>query len=539
MSKPTSAVVGTPSELGSPMASAAQSVPSVALDDIPIYDDELDRPHEECGIFGIYAPGRDVARLTFFGLYALQHRGQESAGIVVSDGVGVSSHKGMGLVSQVFTEENLRPLQGHLAIGHTRYSTTGGAHLRNAQPYLIETIHGPLGLSHNGNLTNALQLRHKLLERGVGLSSTSDSEVIVQILASPPENWSSGSLPTSFTNGTNGNGDHPDYWLARIRALMQVAEGAYSLSILTRDAVYAVKDPRGLRPLCIGELDGGYVVASESCALATIGATFIRAVEPGEIVRIDADGIHSFNGHPPMQRSLCSFEYVYFARPDSVFEGQTVHEVRQRMGRQLAREAHVDADVVVPVPDSSIPAAIGYSLESGIPFSEGLIKNRYIGRTFIQPDNQLRQLGISLKFNPLVPNLEGKRVILVDDSIVRGNTSRPLVNLLRNAGAKEVHLRVSSPPVRHPCFMGVDMATYKELIAHKMDIDGICQHVGADSLGYLSLPGMLSSIREGMPEIRREQSGHCTACFSGDYPIPIPDWLFEEDRSKLLFEVKA
>ncbi|MDZ4767537.1 MAG: amidophosphoribosyltransferase [Chloroflexota bacterium] len=502
---------------------------------IPVYDDELDRPHEECGVFGIYAPGRDVARLTFFGLYALQHRGQESAGITVSDGIGVASHKGMGLVAQVFDEDNMRPLKGHLGIGHTRYSTTGGVHVRNAQPYVIETFYGPLGISHNGNLTNALELRQRLLERGVGLSSTSDTEVIVQILAAPSEIWAT--LPTApiLANGDS----QPDQWLMRIRALMQVAEGAYSLAILTRDALYAVKDPRGLRPLCIGTLEGGgYVVASESCALATIGATYLRSLEPGEIVRIDATGMHSFYGKTAEKRSLCSFEYVYFARPDSIFEGQTVHEVRQRMGRQLARETPVDADVVVPVPDSSIPAAIGYSLESGIPFTEGLIKNRYIGRTFIQPDDQLRQLGISLKFNPLVPNLEGKRVVLVDDSIVRGNTSRPLVNLLRNAGAKEVHLRVSSPPVKHPCFMGVDMATYKELIAHRMDIEAIREHIGADSLAYLTLPGMLSAIREGIPASLLARSGHCTACFSGEYPLPIPPWLFEEDRSKLLFEVR-
>jgi amidophosphoribosyltransferase len=492
---------------------------------IPVYDDELDRPHEECGVFGIYAPGRDVARLTFFGLYALQHRGQESAGISVTDGIGMASHKGMGLVAQVFDEDALRPLKGHAAIGHTRYSTTGGVHVRNAQPYVIETIYGGLGVAHNGNLTNALDLRRRLLERGVGLSSTSD----------PGEVWGGLSADLAPLNGDSA----PDQWLARIRALMQVAEGAYSLAILTRDALYAVKDPRGLRPLCIGSLDGGgYVVASESCALATIGAQYIRSLEPGEIVRIDARGLHTFMGGQPARRSLCSFEYVYFARPDSVFEGQTVHEVRQRMGMQLARETPVEADVVVPVPDSSIPAAIGYSRESGIPFTEGLTKNRYIGRTFIQPDDQLRQLGIALKFNPLVPNLAGKRVVLVDDSIVRGNTSRPLVNLLRDAGAKEVHLRVSSPPVRHPCFMGVDMATYRELIAHRLDIEGIRAHVGADSLAYLTLPGMLSAIQEGIPARFEGKSGHCTACFSGEYPVPIPSWLFEEDRSKMLFEVR-
>ena len=488
---------------------------------------ELDRPHEECGVIGIYAPGRDVARLTFFGLYALQHRGQEGAGIVTSDGRSAYIHKGMGLVSQVFTEEDLRPLQGHFAIGHNRYSTTGSVHLRNTQPYLIETIYGPLGLSHNGNLINAAELRHRLLERGVGLSSSTDSEVITQMLAAPPEVWSDNKLHL------DGNG--PDRWEGRIRAFMEVAEGAYSLTILTRDAVYAVRDPLGLRPLCLGQFDsGGYVVASESCAIVTIGAHYIREIEPGEIVRLNADGMTSLAGPVPTKRALCSFEYVYFARPDSVLEGQVIHDVRQRMGRELAREAPVDADVVVPVPDSAVPAAIGYSLESGLPYGEGLIKNRYIGRTFIQPDDQLRQVGIHLKYNPLPPNLEGKRVVLIDDSIVRGNTAGPLVQLLRSAGATEIHLRVSSPPVRHPCFMGVDMATYKELIAHRLDIQEICNYIGADSLDYLSLPGMLQAIRETQDI---ESADHCTACFSGNYPINVPKWLFSEDRSKMVFEV--
>ncbi len=491
----------------------------------PTAPDE-DRPREACGVIGIYAPGRDVARLTFFGLYALQHRGQESAGIVTSDGHTAYIHKGMGLVSQVFTEEDLRPLQGHLAIGHNRYSTTGSSHVRNAQPYLIETIYGPLGVAHNGNLTNAAELRYRLLQRGVGLSSTTDSEVITQILAAPPEVWADHKLHL--------NGSGLDQWEGRIRAFMQVAEGAYSLTLLTRDAVYAVRDPLGLRPLCLGELETGrYVVASESCALMTIGARYLREVNPGEIVRLNGNGLISIAGHEPIRRSLCSFEYVYFARPDSVMEGQTIHEVRQRMGRELAREAPADADVVVPVPDSAIPAAIGYSQEIGLPFCEGLIKNRYIGRTFIQPDDQLRQVGIHLKYNPLSPNLEGKRVILIDDSIVRGNTAGPLVQLLRSAGAVEVHVRVSSPPVRHPCFMGVDMATYRELIAHRLNVKEICDHIGADTLDYLSLPGMLQAIRETL----NVEGGHCTACFSGNYPVRVPNWLFSEDRSKLVFEV--
>ncbi len=477
-----------------------------------------DRPREACGVFGIYAPGRDVARLTFFGLYALQHRGQEGAGIATSDGAAARLHKGMGLVAQVFNEDNLRPLTGHLAIGHNRYSTTGSSHLRNAQPYLIETIYGPLGVAHNGNLTNALELRQALLEHGVGLSSTSDSEVITQMLAAPPEAW----------DGESGE----DRWEGRIRNFMQKAEGAYSLTILTRHAVYAVRDPHGLRPLCLGELEGGHVIASESCALYTIGARYVRDVEPGEIVRLDERGVTSAVGPRAAARALCIFEYVYFARPDSLMEGKLIHEIRQRMGQQLAQEAPADADIVVPVPDSSTPAAIGYSQESGLPFTEGLIKNRYIGRTFIQPDDQLRRVGVQLKYNPLTSNLQGKRVVLVDDSIVRGNTAGPLVQLLRDGGAAEVHVRVSSAPVRHPCFMGVDMATYRELIAHNQDIEGIRQRIGADSLGYLSLDGMQKALQDAIGS----QTGHCAACFSGNYPIRIPEWLFEEDREKLIFE---
>jgi len=381
-----------------------------------------------------------------------------------------------------------------------------------------------LGVAHNGNLTNALHLRYQLLERGVGLSSTSDSEVVTQILAAPPEVWG---------NELYVNGSEPDRWEARIRAFMQIAEGAYSLTLLTRDAVYAVRDPHGLRPLCLGQLgDGGYVVASESSALLTIGAHYLREVEPGEIIRLDKDGLKASVGREPAQKALCSFEYVYFARPDSMLEGQSVHNVRQRMGYYLAREAPAEADIVVPVPDSAIPAAIGYSLESGLPFTEGLIKNRYIGRTFIQPDEGLRKLGVHLKYNALTANLQGKRVVLVDDSIVRGNTAGPLVQLLRDGGAAEVHVRVSSPPVRHPCFMGVDMATYKELIAHQLDIEGICQRIGADSLAYLSLEGMSNAINDALGK----QVGHCAACFSGNYPVRIPEWLFQEDRDKLIFE---
>ena len=486
-----------------------------------LFDDDLDRPREACGVFGIYAPGMDVARQTFFALYALQHRGQESAGIASCDGRSAYAHKGMGLVSQIFTEERLKPLKGHLAVGHNRYSTTGSSHLRNAQPYLIESIYGPLGVGHNGNLTNAGKLRRALLEKGVGLSSSSDSEVIIQMLAAPPVS------PASLK---------PD-WEARIKAFMAEAEGAYSLVILTRDAIYACRDPLGLRPLCLGEVtakDGtrGHVVASESCALGTIGAEYLREVEPGEIVRLDAKGVATLRGAAARRSALCVFEYVYFARPDTLLEGQGVHGIRQKLGALLAKESPVEADLVIGVPDSATPAAIGFAQASGIPYSEGLTKNRYIGRTFIQPDDQLRKAGIHLKFNPLAANLKGKRVVLIDDSIVRGNTVGPIVRLLREGGAREVHVRVSSPPVRHPCFMGIDMAGHDQLIAHHMSVEQIRQHIGADSIAYLSHEGMMAAVGEGTA---KRDCGHCSACFTGNYPLAI-DATSMNEAEKLSFE---
>ena len=469
-----------------------------------------DNPKEACGVFGIYARGEDVARTTFFALYALQHRGQESAGIATWDGREPHIHRGMGLVTQVFHEDNLKPLKGHLAIGHTRYSTTGASHLGNAQPYLLESMHGPLGIGHNGNLTNAAALRQRLLERGVGLVSSSDSELIIQMLAAQPP---------------GGDVGGPD-WPARIRAFMREAEGAYSLVILTREALYAVRDPLGLRPLCLGRLEGsgggrgGFVVASETCALGTVGAEYVREVAPGEVLRIDDEGVRSWRWDGPERASaLCVFEYVYFARPDSTLEEQSIHRVRQRLGEALAREAPVEADVVVGVPDSATPAAIGYAIEAGLPYTEGLTKNRYIGRTFIQPDDRLRRHNVQLKYNPLRANLEGRRVVMIDDSIVRGNTVGPLVQLLRKGGAAEVHVRVSSPPVRHPCFMGIDMATYDQLIAHRMSVEETCAHVGADSLAYLSVEGMMQAVRAGLGE--DAPGGHCDACFSGRYPIEV------------------
>ncbi len=461
-------------------------------------------------MFGIYTnEAVEAARLTFFALHALQHRGQESAGIATSDGTMAHVYKAMGLVSQVFNEENLSTLPGHLAIGHNRYSTTGSSHLRNAQPLLIETLLGPLGLAHNGNLINAPQLRRDLLQRGVGLSTSSDSEVIVQILA-----------------GGHGN------WKTRLRMLMAQAEGAFALTILTRDAVYGLRDPWGFRPLCIGKLgEHGYVLASESCALTTIGAKLVREVLPGEIVCLDKNGIHSEQGATPQQFSLCTFEHIYFARPDSMFQNKVIHLIRQQLGRALATEAPTEADLVVAVPDSGTPAAIGYAQASGIPFSEGFIKNRYIGRTFIQPHNTSRRNSVTMKFNPLPGNLDGKRVVMVDDSIVRGNTAGPLVQLLRDGGATEVHVRVSSPPIKHPCFMGVDMATYNELIAHKLEVSEICQRIGANSLAYLSIDGMMRAV--GATNADGTPNGYCNACFTGDYPISLQE---QENGDKFSLE---
>ena len=466
------------------------------------------RPHrvkarESCGVCGIYAPGSDVARLAFFALYALQHRGQESAGICTSERGIAHIHKGMGLVSQVFNEDNLRVLRGELAIGHNRYSTTGSSvRLTNAQPYLIDTALGPLGIAHNGNLTNTPTLREDLLQYGVGLSSSSDSEVITQMLA-----------------GAEGSS-----WDARIEGFMGRAKGAYSLTLMARHAVYGVRDPWGFRPLCLGRIEGGgWVIASESCALGTLDAEFIREIQPGEIVRLDAGGVTSWQTEPAPLSAMCIFEYVYFARPDSILEGRSVHEVRRAMGARLAEEHPVDADMVIGVPDSATAHAIGYANAAHIPYGEGLIKNRYIGRTFIQPDERLRRRKVALKYNPLV-DMAGKRIVLVDDSIVRGTTSGPIVALLRQAGAKEVHMRVASPPIRYPCFMGVDMASQDELIAARLTPDEIAAHINVDTLGYLSLAG-LRSVVPG------EKRAHCQACFNGKYPVPV-----EMDLSKAAFE---
>ncbi|MCL6650219.1 MAG: amidophosphoribosyltransferase [Chloroflexi bacterium] len=466
----------------------------------------MDHPHEACAVFGIFAPGEDVARLTFFALYALQHRGQESAGIAVVDQAGeVQRHVGMGLVSQVFSEDHLARLQGNLAIGHNRYSTTGSSRYANAQPLVVSSSLGPLALAHNGNVINAQPLREELAEQGIAFQTSTDSEVIAHLIALAP--------------GPS--------WPVKIRRAMARLQGAYSLTLLTRDAVYAVRDPLGVRPLCLGQLGEGWVVASESCALDHLGATFLREVFPGEIVRLDRQGVTSFLGRLDARMAFCIFEFIYFARPDSVIDGRLLYLAREAMGAELAAEHPVEADLVMAVPDSATAAGIGYARASGIPFREGLLKNRYVGRTFIQPDQRIRDAGVRLKFNPLPHVLAGKRVVVVDDSIVRGTTTPHVVALLRRAGATEVHLRVCAPPVKHPCFFGVDLATRDQLIAAHKSVEEIRQWIGADSLGYLSIEGLHRAV--GLPAER-----FCTACFTGNYPIPV-----QLEMDKLALEPRA
>ena len=468
----------------------------------------VDRPREACGIVGIFAPNEDVARMAFFGLFALQHRGQEAAGIAVSDGKVMRLHKDVGLVSQVFREQHLAELRGHYAIGHTRYSTTGSPSIRNAQPFMIETIHGPVALAHNGNLVNAAELRAELLAAGIGLSSSSDSEVMTMMLA------------------RNGG----KTWVERIQHAMQRWQGAYSVVILTRDRVYAARDPWGFRPLSVGLLpSGGHAAASETGALRTLGCKAIREVRPGEIVTLSDTALTVTQALPPAKPlARCVFEMIYFSRPDAVWDGKSIHQVRQRLGHELARECPTEADVVVPVPDSAIPAAIGYSMESGIPYNDGFIKNRYVGRTFIEPTDSLRKRGVALKLNVINENILGKRVILIDDSIVRGNTTGQIVRLLYEAGAEEVHVRITCPPIAHPCFMGVDMGTYDELIAHQRSIEEIRQHIGAHSLYYLSLEGMRRAIGY--------QDGYCEACFTGEYPLPVNWQMVKTGFEKVIGE---
>lgn len=472
----------------------------------------LDKPEEACGVFGIYAPEEDVAKLTYFGLYALQHRGQESAGIATFDGKQVHLHKEMGLVSQVFNESILQHLVGQLAVGHTRYSTTGSSRVVNAQPAVVETRLGSLALAHNGNLVNTAELREELLGRDCNLITTTDSEMIAHAIAeeiNEGKDWLEGS----------------------IRAFHKCL-GAFSLAIATPDGVMGVRDPNGIRPLVIGTLGSNpvrYVLASETCGLDIIGAEYLRDVEPGELVWITEEGLASFHWTQKPQRKLCIFEMIYFARPDSIMEGESLYTYRLRLGRRLAEEALVDADMVMGVPDSGIPAAIGFSQVSGIPYAEGLIKNRYVGRTFIQPTQKMREAGIRMKLNPLKDVLAGKRVVIVDDSIVRGTTSRKLVKALRDAGATEVHMRISSPPVTHPCFYGIDTDSQDQLIAATKSVEEIAAQIGVDSLAYLSRDGMLKATGE-------DPNSFCSACFTGDYPIPVPELV---KRSKLMLEKVA
>ena len=453
-----------------------------------------DRFHDECGLFGVWNHP-EAGNVTYLGLYALQHRGQESAGIAASDGVTVHTEKAMGWVADVFGRDRLRRLPGHRAIGHVRYSTAGSSNLKNAQPIMATTARGPIAIAHNGNLTNADALRRKMERDGAIFQSSSDTEVILHLLARAP----AGSLEEQITH-----------------ALAQVT-GAYSLLILTLDALYAIRDPYGFRPLTLGRLRDAHIVASETCALDLMEASFERDVEPGELVVISDAGLRSVRPFPPAERLHCVFEYVYFARPDSILWGRNVHTVRKAMGRQLAREYPVAADVVIPVPDSGTSAALGYSEESGTPYELGLIRNHYVGRTFIEPKQGIRHFGVKIKLNPVRDMLEGRRVVVVDDSIVRGTTSRKIVKMIRSAGAREVHMRISSPPIQWPCYYGIDTPTRKELIASSHTVEEICRYLAADSLGYLSLDGMLKATG-GDP------AHFCNACFTGGYRVGIePD----------------
>ncbi|MEA5498144.1 amidophosphoribosyltransferase [Limnoraphis robusta Tam1] len=468
-----------------------------------------DKPEEACGVFGIYAPGEDVAKLTYFGLYALQHRGQESAGIATFDSEKLHLYKEMGLVSQVFNESILSELKGNLAVGHTRYSTTGSSRVVNAQPAVANSRLGSVAVAHNGNLVNTPQLREEMTRRQYTFVSTTDTELIALAIAS------------EIDSGKD--------WLDACQSAFKMCEGAFSLAIGTPVGLMGVRDPHGIRPLVIGTLDNNptrYVLASETCGLDIIGAEFLREVQPGEMVWITEDGLQSIQWEQQASRKLCVFEMIYFARPDSQMEGESLYSYRMRIGRVLAKESYIDGDLVIGVPDSGIPAAIGFSQESNIPYMEGLIKNRYVGRTFIQPTQGMRESGIRMKLNPLKDVLEGKRVIMVDDSIVRGTTSRKIVKALRDAGATEVHMRISSPPVTHPCFYGIDTDSQDQLIAAKKSVEEISEHIGVDSLAYLSWEGMLQATHE-------DPQNFCSACFTGKYPIDVPELI---KRSKLMLE---
>lgn len=451
-----------------------------------------DSPQEECGVFGIYAPNEDVSHISFFALFALQHRGQESSGIATADGKTIHFHTRMGLVSQVFSEKTLSRLKGHIAIGHNRYSTAGSSCSHNAQPIIVGEGENQMALAHNGNITNAQELRRELEDLDYKFHTSTDSEVIANLIMAAP-----------YSGLTE-----------RLRHAMGRLLGAYSGTILTNDTLYAMRDPLGVRPLCLGKMGStGWVVASETCALGHIGAELVREIEPGEIIRINGNGVESYKENSG-RRALCIFEYIYFARPDSIMNDRLLYSARQAMGAELAKEFPVDADLVVGVPDSATAAGAGYALESGIPPAEGLIKNRYMGRTFIEPTQRIRDLGVKLKFNPLQSVLSGKRIVLVDDSIVRGTTTPQVIKLLKRAGVKEIHMRVCAPPICHPCFFGVDMATRQELIAARKSVDEIRDFIGADSLGFLSVDGLIRAV--GAPK-----DNFCLACFTGEYPVPV------------------
>lgn len=451
---------------------------------------EDEHPKEECGIFGIYAPGEDVAKIAFFGLFTLQHRGQESAGIGTLTNTKYFLYKKMGLVNQIFTESRITKLKGNIAVGHNRYSTTGTSHKRNAAPFVARKKLETYIVAHNGNIVNTKKLRENLERKGVKFTSTTDSEVIAQVLANSRGKMS----------------------VQKVISTMYKIHGAYSLVIGTKKELIGVRDPLGFRPLCIGKLNDHYCLASESCAFSAIGAEYLREVAPGEVVVINQNGLssHQFSDK---SASFCIFEYIYLARPDSLFAGRSVYKIREELGRRLAREHPAAADVVVPVPDSSIPAAVGFSEVSGTPYQEGLIKNRYIARTFIDPDQRMRELGVKMKLNPLREVIEGKRVVIVDDSIVRGNTTLKIVRLLKEFGARQVHVRITCPPLRSPCFYGVDLPTKEEFIAHGRKVEEIKDLIEADSLGYLSLENMLKAAGA------KNGSGFCTACFTGKYPL--------------------
>lgn len=455
------------------------------------WDEPADKMEEACGVFGIFAPGRDVARLSYYGLYSLQHRGQESAGIAVTDGREIKLHKEMGLVSEVFSEDILQGLKGIGAIGHVRYSTTGASLAVNAQPLVCQYLQGSLAIAHNGNLINADELREKLAANGSVFQSTIDSEIIVNLIA------------------RYGQGTIED---ALMKCMIDL-KGTYSLVVMTEDKVIGVRDPYGNRPLCIGKLGEDYLIASESCALDPLGAEFVRDVNPGEIVTLDKNGLCSKQFVLPVEKAVCIFEYVYFARPDSNIDGINVMQVRRAMGRELAKEHPVEADLVVPVPDSGIAGALGYAEQLGLVFDMGLMKNRYIGRTFIKPEQSERDLAVRMKLNPVTNLVKDKRLVLLDDSVVRGTTSKKIVEMLKYKGAKEVHLRITSPPVKGPCYYGIDTSERSQLIAAQKTLDEVREYIGADSLKYLSIEGLYRAVGK--------ETGFCTACFDGKYPIEV------------------